>query len=128
MKKEIRVTNAVRDQIMKEYGVTRQSVWAALNFITRGERPTAMRKDALALGGRYVEENFIPTCSCQHTENGIIQTFAAGVVLTITQGDAVITKNDKEIARYDQIDVAGWGAICAQAQRLAETGMLDIAS
>lgn len=128
MKKEIKVSPAVRDQIAEKYGISIQAIWNALNFVSRGVRPDNIRKDALAMGGRYIEENFIPTCTCQHTENGIIQTFAAGVVLTITQGDAVITKNDEEVARYDQIDVAGWGAICAQAQRLAETGMLDMAS
>jgi len=128
MKKEIKVSVAVRDQIADKYGVSRQAVWAALTYITRGARPDSMRRDALALGGRYIEENFMPTCTCQHTETGIIQTIAAGVVLTITQGDAVITKNDEVVARYDQIDVAGWGALCAQAQRLAETGMLDMAS
>ncbi len=128
MKKEIKVSPAIRDQIAEKYGISIQAIWNALNFVSRGARPDNIRKDALAMGGRYIEENFIPTCTCQHTENGIIQTFAAGVVLTITQGDAVITKNDEVVARYDQIDVAGWGAICAQAQRLAETGMLDIAS
>lgn len=128
MKKEIKVSPAVRDQIAEKYGISIQAIWNALNFVSRGARPDNIRKDALAMGGRYIEENFMPNCTCQHTENGIIQTFAAGVVLTITQGDAVITKNDKEVARYDQIDVAGWGAICAQAQRLAETGMLDMAS
>ena len=128
MKKEIKVSPAVRDQIAEKYGISIQAIWNALNFVSRGARPDNIRKDALAMGGRYIEENFMPNCTCQHTENGIIQTFAAGVVLTITQGDAVITKNAKEVARYDQIDVAGWGAICAQAQRLAETGMLDMAS
>lgn len=127
MKKVIRVSPTVRDQIAEEFGVSIQAVWNALNFVSRGTRPDSMRKTALALGGRYIEENFIPNCSCRNTENGIIQTFAAGVVLTITQGDAVITKNDKVVARYDQIDCAGWGAICAQAQHLAETGMLDMA-
>lgn len=126
MKKVIRVTVAVRNQISEKYGVSQQAVWNALNFVSRGERPDNMRKDALAMGGRYIEEDFIPNCSCQHTENGIIQTFAAGVVLTITQGDAVITRYDKVVARYDQIDCAGWGAICAQAQHLAEAGMLEM--
>lgn len=128
MKKVIRVSPTVRDQIAEKYGVSIQAVWNALNYVSRGLRPDNMRKDALAMGGRYIEENFTPNCTCQHTENGIIQTFAAGVVLTITQGDAVITKFDKVIARFDQIDCAGWGAICEQAQKLAETGMLDMAS
>ncbi len=128
MKKEIKVSPAVRDQIAEKYGVSIQAVWNALNFVSRGERPDNIRKDALSLGGRYVEEHFYPNCSTQHTENGIIQTFAAGVVLTITQGDAVITKFDEVVARYAQIDCAGWGAICAQAQCLAETGMLEIAN
>ncbi|MBQ7899330.1 MAG: hypothetical protein IJ307_05700 [Bacteroidales bacterium] len=127
MKKVIRVSVTVRDKIMEKYNVTRQAVWLALNFVTRGARPDAIRKDALDMGGRYYEENFTPNCTCQHTENGIIQTFAAGVVLTITQGDAVITKHDKVIARADQIDCSGWGALCEQAQKLAETGMLDMA-
>lgn len=128
MKKKIQIKPAVRDELMAKYGVSHVTIWEACSFISRGKRPDAIRRDALAMGGRYIEENFIPTCSIQHTEDGIIQTFAAGVVLRITRGDAVITKDDKVIVRYDQIDCAGWGAICAQAQRLAETGMLDMAS
>lgn len=128
MKKVIKVSGVVRKWLEKKYEVSHQAVWNALNFVSRGERPDNIRKDALAMGGRYIEENFTPNCTCQHTEDGIIQTFAAGVVLTITRGDAVITKWDKEVARFDQIDAAGWGAICEQAQKLAETGMLDMAS
>ena len=128
MKKSIRYSVSVRDALMEKYGVSRTTIWEACNFISRGARPDNIRKDALAMGARYIEENFIPNCTCQHTENGIIQTFAAGVVLTITRGEAVITKWDKEVARFEQIDVNGWGAICEQAQKLAETGMLDMAS
>lgn len=127
MKKSIRVSPAVRDQIAEKYGVSIQAVWNALSFISRGTRPDNIRRDALAMGGRYIEENFIPTCTCTHTENGIIQQFASGVVLTITRGDAVITKNDRVIVRYEQIDSAEWGAICEQAQRLAETGIFSMA-
>lgn len=128
MKKSIKYSTEVRDELMEKYGVSRTTIWEACSFISRGERPDNIRKDALAMGARYVEENFVPTCSFQNTEDGIIQTFAAGVVLKITQGDAVIMRRGKVVARYDQIDCAGWGSICEQAQHLAETGMLDMAS
>ena len=40
----------------------------------------------------------------------------------------MITKNGKVVAEFDDVMAAGWGAICEQAQKLAETGMLDMAS
>lgn len=128
MKRTIKVNTATRDRIARKHGVTQQSVWNALNFVSRGKRPDEMRKDALAFGGRYIEDDFIPNCTFKRTEDGFIQTFAAGVLLTVVGSDAVITKNGKVVAEFDDVMAAGWGAICEQAQKLAETGMLDMAS
>lgn len=128
MKKYIKVSTEVRNVLMKKYNVTRQTIWEACYFISGGKRPDAIRKDALEMGGRYFEENFMPNCTFRRTADGFIQEFAAGVVLTATGSDIVITQNGKIKAEFDSVMAPGWGAICEQAQKLAETGMLDMAS
>lgn len=128
MKKKISYSTEVRDALMKKYGVARQAIWEACSFITRGKRAQSIRKDALAMGGRYIEEDFIPNCTFRRTAEGFVQEFAAGVVLTATGSDVVITRNGKVVAEYEEVMASGWGAICEQAQKLAETGMLDMAS
>lgn len=128
MKKEIRVTPEVRDAIMAKYGVSRTTVWEALVFITRNKRGQNIRKDALAMGGRYIEEDFIPQCTFKRTSDGWIQQFAADVLVTVVGSDVVITKGRKTVAEFEGVTMSGYSNILAQAQKLAETGMLDMAS
>ena len=56
----IKLTPEQRDTLMARYDVSHVAIWEACNYITRGERPDSIRRDALALGGRYIEEEFIP--------------------------------------------------------------------
>lgn len=128
MRKYIELPKDVRAALISKYGVTRKAIWEACNFISNGKRPSNIRKDALAMGGLYREENFVPTCTIEHTADGFIQRFAAGVVLTFINSTAVITKNGVEKARYESVTLDGWGSVCKQAQTLAETGMLEMAS
>ncbi|MBR6732142.1 MAG: hypothetical protein IKL91_05455 [Bacteroidales bacterium] len=128
MKKEIRVTPEVRDAIMAKYGVSRTTVWEALVFITRNKRGQNIRRDALAMGGRYIEEDFIPQCTFKRTSDGWIQQFAADVLVTVVGSDVVITKGRKTVAEFEDVTMSGYSNILAQAQKLAETGMLDMAS
>lgn len=128
MRKFIRVKPETRDQIMAKYGVTRQTVWESLNFVRRCDRADKIRKDALAMGGRYFEEDFIPDCSFQRTTNGWIQRFATGVVVTVVGSKASISKGDETIAEYDEVTLRGMSNILAQAQLYAEHGIFDLCS
>lgn len=128
MKRTIKVNTATRDRIARKHGVTQQSVWNALNFVSRGKRPDEMRKDALAFGGRYIEDDFIPNCTFKRTSDGWIQQFAADVLVTVVGSDVVITKGRKTVAEFEDVTMSGYSNILAQAQKLAEAGMLDMAS
>lgn len=122
------MTPEVRDAIMAKYGVSRTTVWEALVFITRNKRGQNIRRDALAMGGRYIEEDFIPQCTFKRTSDGWIQQFAADVLVTVVGSDVVITKGRKTVAEFEDVTMSGYSNILAQAQKLAETGMLDMAS
>lgn len=128
MKRYISISVEIRDALMAKYKVSRQAVWAACNFTRRGQRPDAIRKDALAMGGRYIEENFIPQCTFNRTDEGWEQRFAAGVVVTVVGNDVVITRGKKTVAEFEEVNMNGFGNICAQAQMLAETGRLEMNS
>lgn len=126
MRKYIRVNPATRDQIMSKYGVTRQTVWEALSYVTKCDRADQIRRDALAMGGSYHEEDFIPECSFQRTSNGWIQRFAAGVTVTVDGSTATISIGDKVISEHYKVTMRGMSNILAQAQLYAEHGMLDM--
>lgn len=128
MRRFIRISSETRDQIMKKYDVTRQTVWEALSYISRGKRPDAIRKDALEMGGRYYEEDFIPQCSFRRTEDGWIQKFASGVLVTVVGSDVVISKGRKMVAEFENVTMDGYSNILVQAQQLAEKGMLEFAN
>lgn len=128
MRKYIRVNPATRDQIMSKYGVTRQTVWEALSYVTKCDRADKIRRDALAMGGSYHEEDFVPECTFQRTGNGWIQRFAAGVVVTVEGSTAIITVGTEKVAEYNDVTMRGMSNILAQAQLYAEHGMLDMCS
>ena len=125
MRRFIRVSTETRDQIMKKYGVTRQTVWEALSYISKGKRPDSIRKDALEMGGRYYEEDFMPQCSFRRTEDGWIQKFASGVLVTVVGSDVVISKGRKMVAEFENVTMDGYSNILVFAQNLAEAGKLE---
>ena len=128
MRKYIRVSPETRDKIMAKYGVSRMAVWEALSFISRGKRPDAMRKDALEMGGRYFEEDFMPQCSFSRTSDGWVQKFVGGVLVTVVGSDVVISKGRDKVASFEGVTMDGYSNILAQAQQMAEKGMLEFAN
>lgn len=128
MKKFIKVSPEVRDELCAKYGVSKMTIWEALSFITRNKRGQAIRKDALERGGRYFEEDFVPQCSFHRTPDGWTQKFAGGVLVTVAGSDVVITKGLDKVASFEEVTMDGFSNILAQAQQLAEKGMMEIAN
>lgn len=128
MKRFIKVNREVREALMSKYGVTRRAIWEACSFITRGKRPDNIRKDAIAMGGIYQEEDFVPQCSFQRTADGWIQKFSAGVVVTVVGNDVVISKGRDKVAEFEGVTMNGYSNILAQAQQLVEKGILEFAN
>ena len=125
MKRFIKVEREVREALMKKYGVSRRAIWEACSYITRGKRPDNIRKDALAMGGTYLEEDFVPQCSFHRTPDGWVQKFAAGVLVTVVGSDVVISKGRNKVAEFEGVTMTGFSNILAQAQQLVEKGLLE---
>ena len=126
MRKYISISTETRRALMKKYNVTSRTIWEACSFITRNKRGNNIRRDAMDMGGRYIEENFIPNCRTEFLgSGGIRQIFPARVEVLLEGGTAVIAKNDKEQERYENVTLDGWGNILERAQSLSETGMFE---
>lgn len=121
MRANIKVTNELRKGIQKKFGVTKRSIYNALAYITTGESANSIREYALAHGGKYEEEDFIPNCNTRHEGDLMIQTFPCGVVVTINKLDShcVVTQNGATIDSYDGLTLRGWGSVLAEAQKLS---------
>ena len=72
------------------------------------------------MGGRYVEEDFIPNCRTEHQNGSIIQTFAGGVQV-VTDTDSIrILVGGSVVDRYKDVTVESWGNILARAQEISQ--------
>ena len=124
MRRYIKVNNEVRDRLMRDYNVTRQTIWEALSFITRNDRGNSIRKDALAMGGEYREENFVPNCRTEFHEGGMRQIFAGGIEV-VTEGNRMsLIISGEEIEHYDSVDLASWGNVLERAQGISSRRIL----
>lgn len=56
MTKEIKITTEIRVEILKEFCVTEKTVYNALNFLTGGYAAEQIRRRALELGGKLMQE------------------------------------------------------------------------
>jgi hypothetical protein len=65
-----------------------------------------IREAAIFLGGRYVDPEFIPTCTTEFKDGQIRHTFATGVVLSVDwkTGLAVITEGDKVVWKGENLN------------------------
>jgi len=121
MRTYIKVSDPLRRDLINKFKVTRASVWAALNYITRGGRGPAIRQYALEHGGAITEEDFIPNCRTEHTGDEMIQTFPGGIQVRISKVDsgAKILKEGKVTERYDAVTLQGWSNLLSHAQELS---------
>ena len=117
----IKVEPELRDKISAEYHVSRMQVWRALNFLRNSDQAKDIRQFALAAGGQYTEENFIPNCQTVHTGEAVIQTFPCGVVVKVSKIDssAELLVDDQLKENYTDITISSWGNLLAHAQELS---------
>lgn len=121
MRSYIKVSNELRKELQVKFKKTRKSVYNALAYITTGESANSIREYALAHGGKYEEEDFIPNCITRHEGDLMIQAFHCGVVVTTSKKDSrcVMTHNGLIIESYDGLTLCGWGNVLARAQALS---------
>ena len=125
----IRVPEGLRVELISKFGVSRPTVWAALNYLTNGDRPEAIRQYALLHGGSIEERNFITNCRTAYTVDEIIQTFPGGVQVRIDRhnSDVRVLQGDKVIESYSAVTLQAWGNLLFHAQMLSEKCLAESA-
>jgi len=128
MKKSIKVKPALIDRLVDVYDVSQQFVYYALSFDRNGEKAEAIRRAALQLGGVYVEEGFVPTCSIERTRDGFRQIFADDVVLNINLKDSSAELTHRGVIVHSAINVTldDWTILAMKAQQLGQDCRLSI--
>lgn len=120
MRKYITISPETRKLLIEKYKISDVSIWKALCFITKNKRSQKIRQDALAMGGRYQEEDFVPNCHTEHRDGTIIQTFAGGVQVIIDNDSMRIIVGNSTIAKYKGVTIASWGNVLAKAQEISQ--------
>ena len=130
MRRYITIDAETRRQLIRKYNVGRRTIWEALSFITRNKRGDSIRRDALAMGGEYREENFVPDCQTEFLEDGMHQRFATGVEV-VTSGNRVSLvvpagQGHFTVKHFYGVELDAWGNVLAEAQEIARKRMLSI--
>ena len=120
MRKYISVKPEIISSLAAKYGITRRAVWMALSFLTKNERGNNIRKDAMASGGRYIEDDFIPNCQTEFRADGMHQRFAAGVEVVMKGNIMSLIVPGMEPENYVDVDLHSWGNILERAQAISE--------
>lgn len=128
MRTFIKVSDPLRGKLIREFGVSRTTVWKALNYLTRGERPDEIRRYALENGGSIEEMGFLPNCRTENTDEEIIQTFAGGIQvrISIKNSEARLLENGREIEHYESMTLQAWGNLLYHAQCMSERRVKEL--
>lgn len=128
MKKSIKVKPALEKRLEEVYDVSQQFVSYALSFQRHGEKAEAIRRAALQLGGAYIQEGFVPTCSIERTKEGFRQIFADDVVLIVNMKDssAELTHHGDLVHSANNVTLDDWTILAMKAQELGQEGRLSI--
>ena len=104
--KQIKVTQDELKRLQESFGVGRNYLWQVLSFAKHGPTAQKIRRAAIQMGGRYVDPEFVPTCTTEFKDGQIRHTFATGVVLSVDwkTGLAVITEGDKVVWKGENLN------------------------
>ncbi|MBQ9887764.1 MAG: hypothetical protein IJM41_00770 [Bacteroidales bacterium] len=130
MRTYIKVDANLRKDLMSIFTMSRKSVWKALNGLTASERSSQVRQYALANGGRYVREDYLPTCRTHETEGDIIQEFEGGITVIVHTEDstAAIMRGEVELECFEKVTLNMWSNILRLAQAYADGEVEKIAN
>ena len=131
--KFIDLPNAKKAQLARLFGKSRQTIWAALNYVTNSDLAKKIRKAALNMGGVVknnfrTPEDFMPNCETEYihgegTVLGIIQTFPNNVRVEFENKKEIATLscNGKVIKVFKKVVMNDWSRIVYEAQSLSDT-------
>ena len=124
--KQIKITPAEREVLQQRFDVGKNYVLQVLSFAKNGPTAEKIRREALQMGGRYVDPDFVPNCRIQYISGMIIQTFGANVRLEICRenGNVTLTKDGKVLDKMENATMAIWNSMAMRAQALAEDAMV----
>jgi len=121
MRRYIKVSPTLRDQLCEKFGLTKMGIWKILNYVSNSSRSKDVRKYAIDNGGWLMEEDFIPNCKTEHTPTEVIQSFPGGVSVVISkiQNKGEIRKGDEIIEKIEDLRLSQWGTILFRAQQMS---------
>ncbi|MBO5465214.1 MAG: hypothetical protein J5989_06970 [Alistipes sp.] len=131
--KFIDLPNAKKAQLVRLFGKSRQTIWAALNYVTDSDLAKKIRKAALNMGGVVknnfqTPEGFMPNCETKYihgegTVLGIIQTFPNNVRVEFENKKEIATIScDGEVVKvFEKVILRDWTRIVYEAQSLSDT-------
>lgn len=131
--KFIDLPNAKKAQLARLFGKSRQTIWAALNYVTDSDLAKKIRKVALNMGGVVknnfqTPEGFMPNCETKYrhgegTVLGIIQTFPNNVRVEFENKKEIATIScDGEVIKvFEKVLLRDWTRIVYEAQSLSDT-------
>lgn len=120
-------------RICRVLGVSRVTLWAALNFQTQSALADKIRRMALQDGGRVISEvdvtnGFMPNCQTEYihgrgTVLGIIQTFPNDVRVEFDNNacTAEISRAGRTVKTFSDVKMRDWTNIVFEAQSLADS-------
>lgn len=131
MRAFIKVDAKLRTKLMKIYGLSRVSVWKALNGLTNTERSFEIRSYALAHGGKMVREDYMPQCKTVLSAYGTFYLeFAGGIRVSLDPVLRVstITRNGEELERFEEMTLFTWENVLRMAQAYADGNFDNISN
>lgn len=125
--KQIKITPAEREVLQQRFDVGRNYVQQVLSFAKNGPTAEKIRREALQMGGRYVDPDFVPNCRTQYISGMIVQTFGENVRLEICRenGNITLSKDGKVLDKMEHATMAIWNAMALKASSIAEAAMVS---
>lgn len=120
MRTYIKVTNEMRAELVKSFGVTRKHVYESLNYKKNSPCAQRIRRKAFDLGGERVSEVYTPDCKTEFLSGGrMMQTFANDVKVLFTGSDAVIFVAGKVEKEIKNVRLSTWTQVLKVAEGLS---------